>query len=59
MSECVSCPESSDSPVVTHCVECGAGLCAGHIFECRKCDKPMCHECWAKYGKDLCKHCSQ
>jgi hypothetical protein len=59
MSEtCVSCKDES-RPIKTHCIECGAALCAGHIFECRKCDKPMCIACWRKSGKDFCKACNE
>lgn len=56
--KCVSCLESSGAPVVTHCVECGGGLCAGHIFECSNCEQPMCHPCWVKNGKEFCSDCS-
>jgi hypothetical protein len=55
--KCISCSDSNIA-AVTHCVICGGGLCAGHIFECRKCNKPMCHTCWKKAGKDLCPSCS-
>ena len=58
MSKCVSCPESTDIVIVAYCIECNAPLCAGHIFECRACDKPMCNTCWKKLGKDFCKTCS-
>lgn len=51
---CVSC----SALVIERCVECGAGLCSGHIFECRKCNKPMCRSCWTKLGRDFCKACS-
>lgn len=58
-AKCISCHESSNAPVTNHCAECDSGLCAGHIFECRKCEKPMCRTCWAKNGKDLCPTCNQ
>jgi len=56
---CISCSPSDSAPVKTHCIECGAGLCVGHIFECRKCDKPMCRSCWSKLGKDFCTKCNK
>ncbi len=58
MSGCVSCAESDDRPVVANCIECNAGMCVGHIYECRKCEQPMCNSCWKKRGKDLCRTCS-
>lgn len=54
---CVSCSEPNTATVTTHCVECGAGLCSAHIFECRGCNMPMCIACWRKLGKDLCMVC--
>lgn len=47
-----------DAPITEYCFVCGAGICAGHIFECRPpCDNKMCHGCWTKNGKDLCPAC--
>ena len=57
-SQCVSCHESSDAPVVANCVECNAALCMGHIFECHKCEVPMCHSCWVNNGKLNCNKCT-
>lgn len=58
MAKCASCPEDANRKVVSECKECKGVLCGGHIFECRKCGKPMCHSCWAKNGKDLCSDCA-
>ena len=56
--KCASVKEAPcDSPVTAYCFVCGAGMCAGHIFECRKCQNPMCHKCWTEKGKDLCPAC--
>jgi len=60
MAGCVSCSvEGLDSAVVIHCVECYNGLCDVHVFECRKCNNPMCIDCWRKLGKDLCSICAR
>lgn len=55
---CASAHEAPcDSPVTEHCFVCGVGMCAGHIFECRQCQNPMCYTCWKNEGKDLCPAC--
>ena len=41
-----------------NCVECKAVLCADHIFNCKRCGKPMCHSCYVKNGNDFCSKCS-
>lgn len=44
-------------PIAEYCFKCDAGICAGHIFECRQCGNPMCHACWTELGQDLCPAC--
>ena len=58
MAKCTSCPEYKQNDATVKCSECGAELCLLHIFECRKCNKPMCLSCWREAGRDLCRACS-
>jgi len=41
-----------------YCIYCNEELDPGQIFECRKCDRPMCRSCWKVRGGDLCEDCS-
>lgn len=40
-----------------YCFDCNNVVDPMHNFECRQCDNPMCRDCWAKNGKDLCPAC--
>jgi len=54
--KCVLCGDNSKE-ITEHCFVCGAPMCAGHIYECRQCNNPMCNSCWKELGKDLCPAC--
>ncbi len=61
MDHCAACMSEKGEQkfATTRCIKCGAGICARHIFECRKCNKPMCMSCWRELGKDLCGSCKK